>query len=148
MRSLKTSLLLGSLCLAGQSAWSFALFGPFNEPYQVVEIGYNQGGDLGAPKNLAEEYRRNTPVLYYAFDANFLDYFGSNGVAAIESAFAVVNDLTNVSQLSPDLSDWPLATLRENQTAVALSLLDVLPSSPSIFFLRLSSSARFGVVCS
>ena len=23
---------------------------------------------------LGEEYRRNTPVMYYAYDANFLDY--------------------------------------------------------------------------
>ena len=40
-----------------------------------------------APKNIGEEYRRNTPVMYYTFDANFLDYFGSNGVAAVDSAF-------------------------------------------------------------
>ena len=101
------------------------MFGPFNEAYQVVEIGYNLPGDLGAPKNLAEEYRRNTPVLYYAFDANFLDYFGSNGVAAVEEAIAMFNSLPKVSQMSQDLNDWPMATMRENPTATALSLLDL-----------------------
>jgi len=59
------------------------------------------------PKNLGEEYRRNTPVVYYSFDANFLDFFGSNGVAAIDSAVAIINSLTNVSQYSEDLAEFP-----------------------------------------
>ena len=82
-------------------------------------------GDLGAPKNLGEEYRRNTPVLYYAFDANFLDYFGSNGVDAVEQALAVFNTLPKTSQMSQDLHEFPLATTRENVTASALSLWDL-----------------------
>ena len=125
MRSLKTLILLGSIWLAAPTAWSFSLLGPINEPYQVAEIAYNLGGDIGAPKNLAEEYRRNTPFIYYAFDANFVDYFGSNGVAAVEEAFALMNSLPKVSQLSRDLNDWPMMSMRENPTAVALSLLDL-----------------------
>ena len=41
---------------------------------------------------LGEEYRWNVPVLTYAFDQSFLDYFGSNGVAAVEKAFQIPMD--------------------------------------------------------
>src|SRR5882672_3605310 len=71
-----------------QTAWAFALGGPIgNNPnpvsgtgaagdvWQVSTIGYGVGGDLVAPKNLGEEYRRNAQVYYYACDASFLDYF-------------------------------------------------------------------------
>ena len=79
--------------------------------------------DIGAPKNIGEDYRRNTPVLYYAFDENFLDYFGSNGVWAVDQAFAILNNsLTNVSSYSADLSEIPLEAKRFNQTAGALNL--------------------------
>src|SRR5262249_43891806 len=93
------------LALGIQCSLGFSLLGPVNEPYQVPVIGFNLAGDVGAPKNLGEEYRRNTPVMYYAFDANFLDYFGSNGVAAVDLAFAVFNALTNASSYSQDLSE-------------------------------------------
>ena len=36
--------------------------------------------------NIGEEYRWNTPLLTYAYDESFLNYFGSNGVVAIENA--------------------------------------------------------------
>ena len=125
LRFLKTSVLLGSICLAAQTGWSFSLLGPINEAYQVPALGYNIGGDIGAPKNLAEEYRRNTPVLYYAFDANFVDYFGSNGVWSVEQAFKIMSSLPKASQMSRDLTEWPLSTERENDTARALSLSDL-----------------------
>lgn len=118
---------LALLTLIGQSSWGFALLGPLNEPYQVPDIGYGPQAfpDIGGPKNLGEEYRHNTPVIYYSFDANFLDYFGSNGVAAVDSAVQILNGVTNVSQLSSDISEYPIQVLRENYLAEALSLIDV-----------------------
>jgi hypothetical protein len=119
---------LALLTLAGQSSWGFALLGPNNEAYQVPEIGYNplpRDPLLTGPKNLGEEYRRNTPVLFYSFDANFLDYFGSNGVAAVDSAFAIINNLTNVSQYSSNLSEFPTQVTRENYVAQSLAMLDL-----------------------
>jgi hypothetical protein len=119
---------LALLTLAGQSSWGFALLGPNNEAYQVPEIGYNplpRDPLPTGPKNLGEEYRRNTPVLFYSFDANFLDYFGSNGVAAVDSAFAIINNLTNVSQYSSNLSEFPTQVTRENYVAQSLALLDL-----------------------
>lgn len=113
------------LALSVHSVSAFSLLGPFNEAYQVPVITYQVGGDLGGPKNLGEEYRRNTPVMYYTFDANFLDYFGSNGVYAVEQAFAMMNALDNVSSYSSDLSEFPLEGQSHNYQADALELLDL-----------------------
>lgn len=114
-------LLLG---LSAQQAMSFSLLGPF-EDYQQEVLTYQVGGDLGGPHNAAEEFRRNTPVMYYAFDANFLDYFGSNGMASVESAIAIMNGLTNVSSYSADLSEFPLEAHEYNYLAQALQLTDI-----------------------
>jgi len=121
--------LVGTVLALGWAAGThaFSLLGPVNEAWQVPNIGYNlaNNADIGAPKNLGEEYRWNLPVVYYAFDASFLDYFGSNGVAAVEQAIAVFNSLSNVSSYSQDLSEFPLEVSRVNYRAQALSLLDL-----------------------
>ena len=78
---------VGCLALSFQSASAFSLLGPNNEVWQIPDLGYNPlpfDALPTAPKNLSEEYRRNVPVMYYSFDANFLEYFGSNGVYAVE----------------------------------------------------------------
>ena len=98
---------------------------PPTKEWQTPEIGYNLPGDIGTPHNLGEEYRWNTPVIYYAFDQNFLDYFGSNGVWAVEQAIAVLNRLTNFSKYSAGLTEVPLETRRVNYRAQALHLLDL-----------------------
>jgi hypothetical protein len=124
-RLVKKLACLSLLALSAPLSWGFALLGPINEPYQVVVIGYNIGGDIGAPKNIGEEYRRNTPVIYYSYDANFLDYFASNGVASVDSGIAVFNALTNMSQFSGNLAEFPLQVTRENFLAEALGLTDM-----------------------
>ena len=144
-RLAKKLVCLTLLALSGHLAWGFALLGPINEPYQVDVIGYNIGGDIGAPKNNGEEYRRNTPTIYYSFDENFLDYFGSNGVVSIESGVAVYNALTNVSKMSPDLAEFPLQVTRENFLAEALSIEDLKSWTMSILAeqLGLAEPERF-----
>ena len=101
LRLLKRVAWLGVLAAGLPAAQAFSLLGPPNEAWQVPDLGYMVPlrADIGAPKNIGEDYRRNTPVLYYAFDENFLDYFGSNGVWAVDQAFAILNNLTNVSTL-------------------------------------------------
>ncbi|MGH7988654.1 MAG: hypothetical protein ACREDS_00460, partial [Limisphaerales bacterium] len=123
---------MGLLTFGLPSAYGFSLLGPIaNGPdaYQVDSIGYNVGGDIGAPKNLGEEYRRNTPVMYYAYDATFLDYFGSNGVVAIDQAFAVMNALTNVDDYNytdqSATNQFPFNTTMLNPTAGAENLRDL-----------------------
>jgi hypothetical protein len=125
LHSLKKVFWLALLAGGWQAAYGFSLLGPINEAYQAPVIGYNLPGDIGAPKNLAQEYRRNTPIVYYTCDANFWDYFGARGVAEIDKAFEVYNALPPVSQMSADLSEFPLTSLRRNWKAESLSLMDI-----------------------
>lgn len=78
--------------LARESS-AFALLGAFND-WQVQAIGYDpdgDGGDIGGPKNLGEEYRWTTPAIYYAFDASFIDWFGANGIREVRKAADIFN---------------------------------------------------------
>jgi hypothetical protein len=134
---IKRFLWIALLASGSQAAWAFSLGGPIGngpDAWQVPVIGYGLGGDLVAPKNLGEEYRRNTPVMYYACNASFLDYFGLNGVAAVDGAFAILNNVfTNNSTgmtngldgYSPSLSEFPLNSQAINYQAQALQLLDL-----------------------
>jgi hypothetical protein len=138
----------GLMALGLQAAWAFSLLGPVgngDDAWQVTLIGYNPLGGFGppffvdplstGPKNLGEEYRRNTRVLYYAADASFLDYFGSNGVAAVDQAYAVLKNvftneagqyLTNgVDSYSAGLTGFSLNTIEVNYQAQALYLYDL-----------------------
>jgi hypothetical protein len=112
-----------------QSAFGFALLGPVNEAYQQGgtpnAVDYNFPGDGGAPKNIGEEYRWNTPTLYYAFDESFIEYFGTNGITAIEQAISILNSLNDVSSYSADLSEFPLDSQRVNYKAQSLQLVDL-----------------------
>lgn len=123
-------LLLG-LVFTVQSAWSFSLLGPQEENYQVAALGYEAPnfGFTYPPanwvKNLDDEYRLNTKVIYYSYDAEFTSYFGSNGIAAVDAAFEILNNLTNVSDYSADLTEFPLESKSVNYTAQALNLFDL-----------------------
>ena len=122
------------LLLAGaiQSVSAFSLLGPGNEAYQIPSLGYNNPTITG-PKNLGEEYRWDLPTLYYAFDQSFLDYFGSNGVRAVDQAFQILtNYFTRVSSYSADLSEFPLEATRLNRRAQALGLIDVRSATLSL----------------
>jgi hypothetical protein len=142
---MKKLLWIGLLMTAAfQAAWGFALWGP-NPPSAASPDGWEQeiigyqlpyteslafGGhvslqDVGSPKNIGEEYRRNTRVLYYAYDPNFVGFFGSNGVAAADSAFAIMNSLTNVDSYSTALTEFPLEAEHINFTAQSLGLTDL-----------------------
>lgn len=140
MRFLKSYLTLLLLTAGLQSARPFTLIAPSAVPnnslaWQVPDIGYNipTYADIGGIANLGEEYRWNTPVIYYGADATFLDYFGSNGVAAVDSAFAILNRLTNFSTYSASLSEFPLESQRINYVAQQLHLFDV--KSVSLFLI-------------
>lgn len=140
-------LILVALALGARSAQAFSLGGPLSgdpggEDWQTVRLGYSDStttlnGAIMSPKNLSHEYRRNVPVLRYAFDLTFINYFGTNGIAAVEAAFAIMNSLPNVGTLSRNLNEYPLddpltgatTTFRDsrqiNYTAEALNLLDL-----------------------
>jgi hypothetical protein len=108
-------------------ARAFILWGPVNEAYQVRDLGFNiaERGDNGAPKNIGEEYRRNVPIVYYSFDQNFLDFYGAQGIASVDAAFAILNNLQGVSSYSTALTEFPLDSRRQNYRATALNLIDL-----------------------
>ena len=115
----------------------FALLGPTGnggDNWQVRALGYPEPGAIGSAKNYGEGYRRNTPVLYYTCDANFLTYFGSNGLAAVDSAFAIMNNLSNVDAYSSDLSEFPLYSQHANYLAQTLELYDLKSVTLGIIF--------------
>jgi len=140
MRHVKKIFLLAVVLVFGltRSVWAFSLGGPIangGDSWQSPVIGYGVvGSGLSAPKNIGEGFRRNTPVMYYAFDANFVDFFATNGEAAIQTTFAILNNtFTNnpigiangLDGYSSALSEFPLNSLHFNYQAQALGMFDL-----------------------
>lgn len=119
-----------ALVFCAVRASAFSLLGPY-ESWMTSSNGFQAIGDIGGPMNLGEEYRWNVPVLTYAFDPSFTFFFGSNGVAAVESAIQILNDLPPASQLDPNM--YPLDTTSENYLAQAEGLIDL--KSETLFLL-------------
>jgi hypothetical protein len=103
-------------------AHGFALLGPY-EDWMDVTNGFHQFGDIGGPMDLKTGYRWNVPVVSYGFDRSFLDYFGSNGVAAVEAAINLLNSLPPASTLV--LTNYPLNAGYQNYRAAAQNLCDL-----------------------
>ena len=158
-RMIKRCFAIVLLAAGLQSSWGYSLLGPY-ESWQTSDMGYRQAyqgylwgglptwlGDLGGPHNLGEEFRRNVPVVYYAFDASFAteDFFGSKAMAAVDSAAAIMNTMTNVDTFSSELSEFPLNSLHYNQTAQSLYLSDIKSTTLHLLVeqLGLADSARF-----
>src|SRR6185312_8394128 len=128
LRSVKNIFWLLATLVGAQSALGFALIGPpvpsGSDAYQVQDIGYNIGNsELGTPRLIKEEYRRNTPVVYYAVDGSFWEYFNTNGVQELDKAFAIYNSVGKASQL--DINDYPEDSRRVNFQGQALGLFDL-----------------------
>ena len=70
------------LMLFAPRARAFSLLGPYTD-WMYQTNGYRQPADIGGPMDINEDYRWNVPLVTYGFDQSFLDYFGSNGVAAV-----------------------------------------------------------------
>ena len=105
-----------------QAASAFALLGPF-APWMVAPLTYQLPSAIGGPMNIGEGYRWNVPVITYGYDKSFLEYFGSNGVAAVDGAVQILNALPPSSQII--LSNYPFGTLRANPSAQSEGLLDL-----------------------
>ncbi len=122
----KVKELLLALCLlAAPGASAFSLLGPF-PPWQTRDLSYNLlNTDIGGPMNIGEGFRWNVPVITYAFDRSFINYFGPRGVQAVEEAMQILKDLPPATKISPDLGEYSTQTLRENYEAEALGLIDL-----------------------
>jgi len=133
------TILVTAAVMAGllPTARAYSLAGPIGnagDSYQVAALGYAEPGDLNAPKNLGEGYRRNTPFMFYTYDQNFVDFFGSSGMTAVDNAYTILNQsFTNNLQgpqvgldgYSANLAEIPLETRHINYEAEALGILDL-----------------------
>jgi hypothetical protein len=117
------------LAILANPAPAFSLLGPYADWMQPTN-GFRDPGDIGGPMDITEGYRWNVPVVTYGFDQSFVDFFGSNGVAAVESAIQMLNDLPPASQLV--LTNYGFFTERGNWRAYYLSLFDLKSATLSL----------------
>jgi hypothetical protein len=100
----------------------FALIGPYSD-WMAPTNTYRMGWDVGGPVDISEGYRWNVPVVTYGFDQSFLEYFGSNGVNAVQAAIQILNDLPPASAIV--LTNFPTAALKLNYQAASQRLFDL-----------------------
>jgi len=130
LRFVKNLVWLLAVVVGARSAFGAAFIGPIPtttspDAFQVPAIAYGLASDLSTPKDVHEEYRRNTPVMYYSVDASFYNFFGPEGVVEIDKAMAMFNSVSNVSSYSTNLTEFPLDSRRENYRAEAAGLYDL-----------------------
>ena len=71
---------------AAPKASAFVMVGPLHASEFTSDangtggIDFNYTDDLGGPKDLKTFFRWNIPLLTYAFDASFMQYFGWKAV--------------------------------------------------------------------
>ncbi len=128
----KCQLLLGlaaSLALV-QAASAFSVWGPL-ESWQTADLDYGTRyiyGEIenGGTKILGAGSRVGIPAITYGFDYSFTEFFGAQGVAAVDAAMAILNGLPTASGASPGLTEFlQQGNQQINYTAQALQLLDL-----------------------
>ena len=137
-KALVTSLVLTGLFQLSPSSFGFALLGPF-APWMAETNGFRQAGDIGGPMDIGSGYRWNVPVVTYGFDRSFLNYFGTNGVAAVESAIQILNDLPPASQIVP--TSYPFDSQRINYAAQTQGLNDLKSLTLSLLLEQMGLAA-------
>jgi len=111
-----------ALFLPASRTRAFSLLGPYAD-WMDTTNSYRIGWDIGGPMDIGEEYRWNVPIVTYGFDQSFLDYFGSNGVSAVEQAIQILNDLPPASTLA--LTNFPANSQSVNWLAYYQDLCDL-----------------------
>ena len=104
------------------SAQAFSLNSP-PAAWMTVDMGYLKDGDFGGVTTPGEAYRMNQPAVVYGFDQSFVEFFGQEGINAVDSAMKIFNDLPAASVLDP--ATFPTSTARINHTARRLRLVDL-----------------------
>jgi hypothetical protein len=108
---------------------AFALLGPV-QPWMQATNGVIQPGDIGGPMSIGSGYRWNVPVVTYGFDQSFINYFGTNGVAAVQGAIQILNNLPPASQIV--LTNYPIDSQGDNFAAAVLYLYDLKSDTLSL----------------
>jgi hypothetical protein len=154
-KAFRTILILCACLLASQGTRldAFALLGPYEAwmtPSNCFRLPVTPiddlPGDIGGPMCISNGYRWNVPVVTYGFDQSFMDFFGTNGVAAVEGAIQILNDLPSAS--STELTNYPNDSQLINYAAQAQSLYDLQSVTLSLLLeqLGLASPTRFAYV--
>ena len=89
MNFFRTLLFCIVLAAAARPAQAFVLIGLPSANQSVV---FNFTDDMGAPRDIKQFFRWNIPNLTYSFDSSFVNFFGLDGINAVNEAFGVVND--------------------------------------------------------
>jgi hypothetical protein len=143
---LKIGFCFAAMCVAlglcAPNAHAFALLGPF-QPWMQTTNGVFFSSDIGGPMCISNEYRWNVPVVTYGFDQSFLDNFGTNGVAAVESAIQILNSLPPASQIA--LTNYPFDSRPISFVAQSQSLYDLKSQTLSLLLehLGLAQPTRY-----
>jgi hypothetical protein len=85
--------------------------------------------------SMASPYRWNVPTITYGFDQSFLDYFGEDGVRAVEEAFGILNDFPPMSEI--DVNAYPTASTSYDAEAGGLWMRDLKSYTLSILLNQL-----------
>jgi len=134
------SVVAGFIVFSTLTARAFSLLGPY-EPWMVMTNGFRQHyfytsqfdlqpADIGGPMDITNEYRWNVPLVTYGFDQSFLNYFGTNGMAAVESAIQILNDLPPASQIL--LTNYPSNAQQFNTNTATQNLVDLKSTTLSL----------------
>jgi len=133
--SIKTILAVVLLWVGLSVAQAFVMMG-IPDANEAAQFNYTD--EFGAPKDINHQgfkrfFRWNNPYFVYSFDASFINYFGLEGMDAVNEAFTVVNDFfvnedyQGVSQL--DLNKHGFAgnynTTWINTTAQNAQIIDI-----------------------
>jgi len=108
------------------SAAAFTVWGPL-ESWQTADLDYSpQIAENGGSKILGAGSRVGLPAITYGFDETFAEFFGEQGIQAVDQAMAILNGLPKASAASPNLTEFVTdGNQQVNYTAEALGLIDL-----------------------
>jgi hypothetical protein len=127
--------------------FGFSLLGPF-ESWMVATNGFFPGEEteIGGPMCISNGYRWNLPVVTYGFDPTFLDFFGSNGVSAVQSAINLLNSVPPSSLI--ELTNYATEVIAYNYEAQFQGLLDLKSATLTLLLEHLGlAPPSEGVFC-
>ena len=141
------ALMIFIIILNALHARAFSLLGPF-EPWMTETNGFfpSDEDEIGGPMCISNGYRWNVPVVTYGFDPSFVNYFGTNGVAAVENAISILNKMPPASQMNA--TNYPVTTTRYNYSAQSQGLYDLQSETLSLLVEHLGlDSPDLGIYC-
>jgi hypothetical protein len=119
-RLLRTLLFCIALAGIARPAQAFVLIGL---PAANQTPDRNFTDDMGAPRDIKQFFRWNIPNLTYSFDASFVNFFGLDGINAVNEAFGVLNDFfVNSSYNGVTALDLVAHGFRSNYNSTAINI--------------------------